>query len=232
MYGLELKNKNLSVGERRKVTEYQRKKEKINKARIDFPSVYKKLGALQVLMAKTFANATDRFNYKMDWVTKNILAIGIPEPEGYHAIIIHVSERRWYITPNGKFLDYRKTVENLIRKRRDKKVWWLKYARSYSLVFIGNYTKSVKGRMDNLGWTKAKKAILVFRPDRKWLTIFVNMIYNMLKSRYHNLLEALERSRFDKDKAFDVVRDYIDWFELVIKLYQDRMETLLKKVEP
>jgi len=100
-------------------------------------------------------------------------------------------------------------------------------ARSYTLVLIGNYTRYIRGRVRNIGLTRRKVAILVFRPDKNWLQILVRMLHNMLKSRFNGLVRALKRAGMDKDDAFGVVREYITWFELVIMEWESRFKDLL-----
>jgi len=217
-----------SDGEKR-ITEYQIKKNYIRPERIDFDSVFEKLGKLQFELIRIIKSISRKVDVTIttEWITKNILAICLKEPDdSVYAIYVHVSQRKWYC-PRSKAEIHVRALINASKRFERQKHLKVK-ARTY--VLIANYTKGVKGRgLARRGFKKAKDGYFFFRPDKAWLETLVRSVYNMFKSRLVNLQRALEREQI---KPFGVVKDLLFFFKECVEIMRVVFGDILFNVNP
>ena len=197
---------------KREVSVYYIKKKYIRKERIDFDRVYSDFDNLIRGIILSFPKIEDK-PVISDWLDRNNCYILIPEPgEVYHVISIHISERKWYNTPERARQHFRAAYRKIMKLIKKLKI----DAKTFTYICIGNYTNSVKGPgCRRIGITTRKNGYFFFRPDKPWLKIIAKSIYNMVKSRLYMLERRLAQAGVE---AYGIVKELKNWLEEVIRL--------------
>jgi|Deesub1362B_J571_1020462.scaffolds.fasta_scaffold00743_10 hypothetical protein len=130
-----------------------------------------------------------------------VLFIPISSHE-YHMVALTVRKRRWYIPPS-------KALENLREMYRRTQKLGAKANRyrgkvaNETFVMVGRYTNGVRGTFRRKGYSKSKRAVLVF-DDRKrsWFLLLLRFLRNLFSKRLNR-----QEERLGDKTAFGVVAE-------------------------
>ena len=187
------------------------KKVSIKKERIDFERAYRDLRELQRRLILAFKGLTE---FRQEWISKKTFAFCVREPneEEWQALFVSIHERKWYCS-RSKALEHISGTRRAVKKFKRK----IKNVSVETYAFIGNYTRSVKGRgVKRKGLSRYTKGTFFFPPNRAWVSMIVNFLYNMLTSRLRKIIEGLERRGMSRESAYGVVRRTIEVLEEVL----------------
>ncbi len=130
-----------------------------------------------------------------------VLFIPISSKE-YHIVAITVRKRRWYIPPS-KALENLREMYRRTQKLGAKANRYRNGVANETYVMIGRYTNGVRGTFRRKGYSKSKRAALVF-DDRKryWFVLLLRFLRNLFSKR----LNRQEMSLGDRE-AFGIVAE-------------------------
>lgn len=128
-----------------------------------------------------------------------VLFVPISSKE-YHMVALTVRKRRWYIPPS-KALENPREMYRRTQKLGAKANRYRGKVANETYVMVGRYTNGVRGTFRRKGYSKSKRAVLVF-DDRKrsWFILLLRFLRNLFSKR----LNRQEESLGDK-KPFGIV---------------------------
>lgn len=139
-----------------------------------------------------------------------------------HMVAITVRRRRWYIPPSKAQENLNQLVRQ-VKGVKGKPGQHKKRAANETYVLIGRYTRGVKGAFRRKGYSRSKRAALVF-DDRKryWFVLLLRFLRNLFSKR----LNRQEMSLGDR-KAFGIVAERMR----VLRSYLSVLDRVLNRAE-
>ncbi len=177
---------------------------------LSFDEVSSKMQNLFINMLRNAGIRGDPYEYiyiseqrKGEFGFTNALVLFIPiSKHEVHMVALTVRRRRWYIPPSKANENLRQLVRQ-VQGVRGRPRWHKKKVANETYVLIGRYTRGVRGTFKRKGYSRSKRAVLVF-DDRKrsWFVLLLRFLRNLFSKR----LSRQEESLGDK-KPYGVVAE-------------------------
>jgi len=197
---------------------------------VDFSDVSGKLQEMFILMAKRagiknpgdYIYLSEQKRGEYGYTSTIILLIPISSSE-VQLVAATVRSRRWYIPPSKAQQNLNQLVKQIKGTKKLRRE--MKKVENETLVLIGRYTSGVRGVFQRKGFSKSKRAVLVFDDKKRdWFVLFRSFLLNLFSKRLNKLMESLGNR-----KPFGEVAERIEILQAYLSFFndQDRIRAIL-----
>lgn len=189
---------------------------------VEFEDVSSRMQELFISMLKEAGvrNPGDYIYLSESYYTP-VLVLFIPiSKHEVHMVALTVRRRRWYIPPSKAQENLNQLVRQ-VQGAKGRAGEHKKRVANETFVLIGRYTRGVKGAFKRKGYSRSKRAALVF-DDRKrgWFILLLRFLRNLFSKRLNRQEESLgdKRPFGDVAERMRVLRSYLSVLDRILAL--------------